>query len=173
MDLSTVLIMRGIVGITLGVLAVMWPAITLVVLVSIFAFYALLDGATNFVLGLNRSHGRSWAHVVQGLVGIGVAVLAFLWPNLTAIALVLFIAAWAIVTGILELIAAVRLRKMIRGEWLLALSGVMSLAFGVLVFAFPGAGAIGIAWILGIYAASAGIVLVTLGLRLRTQWAVA
>jgi uncharacterized membrane protein HdeD (DUF308 family) len=81
---------------------------------------------------------------------------------------VLFIGAWAILTGVLEIIAAIRLRKVISGEWLLALSGLLSVAFGVLVLAFPGAGAIGIAFILGVYAAAAGIVLIALGVRLRT-----
>jgi len=85
---------------------------------------------------------------------------------------VIFIGAWAIVTGIFELVAAIRLRKIIRGEWLLALSGIMSIIFGVLVFAFPGAGAVGIAWILGAYSAAAGLILIMLGVRLRTHVAV-
>jgi len=171
MDPSTALIVRGIVGIALGVLAIIWPGITLVVLIGIFALYAILDGATNLMLGFNRTHGRSWAHVIQGLIGIAAGVLTFIWPGVTALALVLFIGAWAIVTGVLELAAAVRLRKSIEGEWLLALSGVLSIVFGMLVFAFPGAGALGISWLLGVYAAAAGVVLVTLGLRIRTHLA--
>jgi uncharacterized membrane protein HdeD (DUF308 family) len=166
---STYLIVRGVVGVTLGVLAMLWPGVTLTALVGIFGLYAILDGATNLFLGLSRAHGRSWAQVVQGIVGIGAGVLTFIWPIITALALVLFIGSWAIVTGVLELVAAVRLRKAIHGEWLLALSGVMSIIFGLIVLMFPAAGAVGIAWILGIYAAAAGAVLITLGLRLRTQ----
>jgi len=169
MDASTFLIIRGFVGVTLGFLAMLWPGITIAVLVVIFGMYAILDGITNVVIGFSRSHGRSWAQVVQGLIGIAAGVLTFIWPGVTALALVLFIGAWAIVTGIFELIAAVRLRKTIKGEWLLALSGIMSVIFGGLVLAFPGAGAVGIAWVLGIYAAAGGLVLVTLGLRLRTR----
>ena len=173
MESSTFLMLRGAISITLGVLAMAWPGITIAVLIGIFALYAILDGTTNIVLGLGRSHGRSWAHVLQGAVGVAAGVLAIIWPDVTALALVLFIGAWAVLTGGLELVAAVRLRKVIKGEWLLVLSGVLSLVFGVLVLAFPGAGAISIAWLLGIYAVAAGLVLVTLGLRLRTSVQVA
>lgn len=148
-----------------------WPGVTIAVLVAIFGVYAILDGITNLILGLNstRREGRSWPHALQGLVGIGAGVLTFVWPGITALVLVLFIGAWAVMTGVFEIAAAVRLRRYIAGEWLLALSGVMSVVFGVLVFAFPRAGAIGIAWVLGIYAAAAGIVLIALGLRLRSM----
>jgi uncharacterized membrane protein HdeD (DUF308 family) len=169
MDVSTFLIIRGLVGIALGALAILWPGITLAILVGIFGLYAVLDGIANLLLGFSRARGRSWVQIVQGLVGIGAGVLTFIWPTVTALALVLFIGAWAIVTGVLEMVAAVRLRKAIKGEWLLALSGLMSMIFGILVFAFPGAGAVGIAWLLGIYAAGAGLVLVMLALRIRTQ----
>jgi uncharacterized membrane protein HdeD (DUF308 family) len=169
MDGSTFLIIRGLVGVFIGIIAVVWPGITLAVLVGIFGMYALLDGVINLVLGFSsRTRGRSWAHALQGVAGIVAGVLAFLWPAVTALVLVLFIGAWAIVTGVLEIIAAIRLRREIKGEWLLALSGIMSALFGVLVFAFPGAGAVGIAWLLGIYAAAAGIVLVALGVRMRS-----
>lgn len=171
MNGSSLLIVRGIVGVFIGLLAVVWPGITLAVLVGIFAMYAMLDGVTNLVLGLTRTptHGRSWAQAVQGVVGIAAGVLTFIWPVVTAFALVLFIGAWAVVTGIFEIAAAIRLRRIITGEWLLALSGVMSVLFGVLVLLFPGAGAVGIAWVLGVYAAAAGFVLITLGVRLRSH----
>jgi uncharacterized membrane protein HdeD (DUF308 family) len=170
MNGSSLLIVRGIVGLLIGLLAVAWPGITLAVLVGIFAVYAMLDGVTNLVLGLTRTptHGRSSAQAVQGVVGIAAGVLTFMWPIVTAFALVLFIGAWAVVTGIFEIAAAIRLRRTITGEWLLALSGVMSVLFGVLVLVFPGAGAVGIAWVLGVYAAAAGLVLITLGIRLRS-----
>jgi uncharacterized membrane protein HdeD (DUF308 family)/HSP20 family molecular chaperone IbpA len=172
MDLSTFLIIRGLVGIALGVLAMFWPGITLVILVGIFGLYASLDGLANLLLGFRSSRGRSWPQIVQGLVGIAAGVLTFIWPTVTALLLVLFIGAWAIVAGVLEVTAAVRLRKVIKGEWLLALSGLMSMLLGALVFAFPAGGAVGIAWRLGIYAAAAGVVLVTLALRIRTHQAI-
>jgi uncharacterized membrane protein HdeD (DUF308 family) len=170
MDGSSLLIVRGIIGLIIGLVAIVWPGITIAMLVAIFAAYAILDGITNLVLGFTRTatRGRSWAQVVQGLIGLIAGVLAFVWPFVTAFALVIFIGAWAVATGALEIVAAVRLRRYIKGEWLLASSGALSLLFGLMVVAFPGAGAIGIAWILGVYAAAAGIVLITLGVRLRS-----
>ena len=170
MDPSSLLLIRGILGIVIGFVAFAWPGVTIAVLVGIFAVYAIIDGVTNLVLGLSRTpaHGRSWAQALQGIVGIAAGVMTFLWPVVTAFVLVIFIGAWAIVTGLFEIVAAIRLRKVIKGEWLLALSGVLSVAFGILVFAFPGAGAVGISWILGIYTAAAGMVLVALAVRMRS-----
>ena len=165
------LIIRGIVGIIFGLVAFAWPAITIAALIVIFGLYAVIDGITNVFLGVSRRAGlgRSWAAAIQGVIGIVAGVLTFIWPTVTALALVIFIGAWAIVTGLFEITAAIKLRKEIEGEWLLALSGLLSVVFGVLVFAFPGAGAVGIAWVLGAYAMAAGIVLVALGVKLRTR----
>jgi uncharacterized membrane protein HdeD (DUF308 family) len=165
------LIVRGIVGIVFGLVAFAWPGITIAALVVIFGLYAVIDGVTNLILGLTRrpGHERSWATAIQGIVGIVAGVLAFIWPGVTALALVIVIGAWAIVTGLFEIAAAIKLRKEITGEWMLALSGLLSVAFGVLVFAFPGAGAVGIAWVLGAYAMAGGIILIALGIRLRSK----
>lgn len=175
MDAPSFLIIRGILGLVIGIVAFAWPAITIAALVAMFGVFALIDGVINLFLGLthNAAHERSWATAVQGLVGIAAGVLAFLWPGLTAFALVIFIGSWAIVTGVFEIIAAIRLREIITGEWLLVLSGVMSVVFGVLVCLFPGPGAVGIAWILGTYAAASGLVLIALGVRLRSRVAMA
>ena len=168
MDGSSVLIVRGIVGVVFGIIALLWPGITIAALVVIFGAYAIFDGITNLVLGFSRTgaHGR-WAHVLQGVFGIAAGVLTFMWPAITALVLVLLIGAWAIVTGIFEIAAAIRLRRVITGEWMLVLSGIVSILFGVLVFAFPLAGAVGISWVLGVYAMTAGIILISLGVRLR------
>ena len=165
------LIVRGIVGVVFGLVAFAWPGITIAALVVIFGAYAVIDGVTNLFLGLSRrpGRGRSWSTTLQGIAGVVAGVLAFIWPGVTALVLVIFIGAWAIVTGLFEIAAAIKLRQEISGEWLLALSGLMSLAFGVLVFAFPGAGAVGIAWILGAYAMAGGAVLIALGVRLRSK----
>ena len=164
-------LIRGIASIVIGILAIAWPGITIAVLVGIFGAYAIIDGITNLFIGFSRARAedRSWAHVVQGLVGIGAGVLAFLWPGITALALVFFIAAWAVVTGVFEIVAAIRLRKIIKDEWLLSLRGTLSVAFGLFVFAFPGAGAVGIALVLGTYAVAAGLILVMLAIRLRSR----
>jgi uncharacterized membrane protein HdeD (DUF308 family) len=165
------LIVRGIVGVVFGVVTFAWPGITIAALVVIFGAYAVIDGVTNLFLGLSRrpGQGRSWATALQGIVGIAAGVLAFIWPGVTALVLVIFIGAWAIVTGLFEIAAAIKLRKEITGEWLLVLSGLMSVAFGVLVFAFPGPGAVGIAWVLGAYAMAGGAILIALGVRLRSR----
>lgn len=170
MDPSALLLIRGILGILVGVVAFAWPGITIAVLVGIFGVYAVIDGITNLVLGLSRTptHKRSWAQTLQGIVGVAAGVMTFLWPAVTAFVLVILIGAWALITGVFEIAAAIRLRKEITGEWLLALSGVLSIIFGILVFAFPGAGAVGISWVLGAYALAAGMVLVALGIRLRS-----
>ena len=169
--MDSFMLIRGIASIVIGILAIAWPGMTIAVLVGIFGVYAIVDGITNLFIGFSRARAddRSWAHVAQGLVGIGAGVLAFVWPGVTALALVFFIAAWAVVTGVFEIVAAIRLRKVIKGEWLLALSGALSVAFGLFVFAFPGAGAVGIAFVLGTYAVAAGLILVMLGLRIRSR----
>jgi uncharacterized membrane protein HdeD (DUF308 family) len=170
MEGSSWLIVRGVASFVVGVLAFLWPGITLVVLVGMFAAYALVDGFANLFMGLSHTpgQGRSWALVAQGVLGIAAGVLTLVWPGGTAIALIFFIGAWAIVTGVFEVAAAIQLRRVIQGEWLLALSGLLSILFGFVMFAFPGAGALAIAWMLGAYTAAAGVVLIALGLRLRS-----
>ena len=129
--MDSFMLIRGIASIVIGILAIAWPGMTIAVLVGIFGVYAIIDGITNLFIGFSRARaGESWAHLVQGLVGIGAGVLALLWPGVTALALVFFIAAWAVMTGVFEIVAAIRLRKVIKGEWLLALSGALSVAFG-------------------------------------------
>jgi uncharacterized membrane protein HdeD (DUF308 family) len=170
MEGATFLIIRGIVSVLFGILAFAWPGMTLAILVIVFGAYAFLDGVVNLVLGLTNtpgSPGRSWTEVLLGLVGIAAGVLTFWRPGLTIVALVSFIAAWAILRGVLDLVAAVRLRRVITGEWLLALSGILSILFGLALIAFPLAGALSIAWLLGVYAFALGVVLIMLGIRLR------
>src|SRR5258706_13575712 len=111
MDGSSVLIVRGIVSVVFGIIAFAWPGVTIAALVVIFGAYAIVDGVANLVLGLTRTptHGRSVAMALQGLVGIAAGVLTFMWPGITALALVFFIGAWAIVTGVFEIVAALLL----------------------------------------------------------------
>lgn len=170
MEGYSVLVIRGIVAVVLGLIAFFWPGITIAALVVLFGFYAIVDGITNLGIGFSREgrEGR-WAHFLQGGAGIAAGVLAFTWPNVTGLALVWLIAAWAIVTGVLAIAAAFRLRRVISGEWLLGLSGVLSILFGLYVFARPLVGAVGIAWALGAYAMAVGITLISLGVRLRTK----
>jgi uncharacterized membrane protein HdeD (DUF308 family) len=167
MEVSRFLIIRGVVALVAGVIAFGWPGVTIAVLVGIFAAYAVIDGITNLFLPFSGP-GRAWVHVLQGIVGIAAGVLTFFWPGITALVLILFIAARAIVVGVLEIVAAIRLRRVIHGEWLLGFSGLVSILFGLLVVAFPVAGAVGISWMLGTYAIFIGLLLTGLGIRLRT-----
>ena len=163
------LIIRGLAGIAMGILTLAWPGIALVVLVFLFAGYALVDGVTSIIAAVHAAEARErWVSIVlEGLVGIAAAIVTAVWPAITALALVYVIAAWAVLTGALEVAAAVRLRRHISGEWLLILSGVASLLFGFLLAIAPLAGALVIALWVGAYALVFGVLLVALGFRLR------
>jgi len=163
------MVLRGVFAVLFGLLAFFWPGITLLTLVLLWGAYALLDGIFALVAAVKKTDPRTptWALVLEGIAGIVAAVLAVVWPDITALVLVYLIAAWAIVTGVLEIVAAIRLRREIPGEWLLGLSGVLSLLFGLYVAVFPGAGALAIVWIIGAYAIFFGILLIALGFRLR------
>jgi len=163
------LVIRGLVAISVGVIAFVWPGITLAALVLLFGAYSLIDGVVSLAGAVKaaRSHERWLVLVLEGIVGIAIAAITVLWPGITAFALIWIIAFWALVTGMFEIAAAIRLRKHIAGEWLLALSGVLSIVFGLLMVAFPLTGALAIAYLVGAYAFVFGILLVALGFRLR------
>ncbi len=163
------LVIRGIVAMLFGLVTFAWPGITLGALVLLFGAYALIDGVMSIVGAwrASRAHERWGALVLEGVVGIVASAVTVLWPAITALALVLVIASWAIVTGALEIAAAIRLRKHITGEWLLALSGIASILFGVFAVVLPLAGALVIALAVGVYAIIFGVLLIALGFRLR------
>lgn len=163
------LVIRGVVAIVLGLIAFVWPGITIGALVLLFGAYAIIDGATSIVgaVRASQAHERWGALLIEGLVGIAAGIVTFAWPAITAIVLIYVIASWAIVTGIFELIAAVRLRKHITGEWLLALGGIASVVFGILIMMAPIAGAVVIAFWIGAYELIFGVLLLALGFRLR------
>jgi uncharacterized membrane protein HdeD (DUF308 family) len=164
-----VVALRGVLGILFGLMAFLWPGITLAVLVIFFGAYALVDGVFLVVAALHAAgeHERWWVLLLQGLAGIAAGLVTFFWPGITAVALLIVIAAWAIVTGILEIAAAIRLRKEIEGEWLLGLSGFCSLVLGLLLIAWPAAGALAFVWLIGGYAIVTGILLIVVAFRLR------
>jgi uncharacterized membrane protein HdeD (DUF308 family) len=158
------LAIRGVAGILLGIAAIVWPGITLLVLIALFAVYLLIDGAFAVVAG---ARARSWLLAVEGLVGVVAAVLVVLWPQITALILVYLVAAWAIVTGALELGAAYLLRRIVKGEWLLVVGGLVSIVFGILLAINPAAGLVTIVWLFGAYMLIFGVVTLALALRLR------
>lgn len=164
-----VLAVRGVAAILFGLVAWLWPGLTLTVLVLLFGAYALVDGIFSLVAGV-RAYGdepRWWALILEGVAGVVIGVLTFFWPGITALALLYFIAAWAIVTGLLEIAAAIRLRQVITGEWLLGLSGLASIIFGLVLVSLPIPGLIALAWIIGAYAIIFGALLLVLAFRLR------
>jgi uncharacterized membrane protein HdeD (DUF308 family) len=164
------LVIRGLAGIILGILALTWPGITLAALVFLFAAYALVDGVASLIGAVRamERHERWGVLVLEGIVGIAAAVVTVAWPGITALALVYVIAAWAIITGVLEIAAAIRLRHYISHEWLLVLGGIASLVFGFLLMMAPLAGALVLAIWVGVYCLVFGVMLVALGLRLRS-----
>jgi uncharacterized membrane protein HdeD (DUF308 family) len=165
-------VVRGIIAIIFGLVCVFAPSIALLTLVFLFAFYAYFDGILNIIAAFRRTERSQvpwWALLISGIVGLIVGTIALFMPDITAMALLYLIAAWAVVTGVMSIVSAIRLRKQITGEWLLALSGVLAIVFGVLVAIFPGAGALAVLLWIGAFATVYGALLMVLGFKLR-KW---
>jgi uncharacterized membrane protein HdeD (DUF308 family) len=164
-----VLALRGVAALLFGIMTFVWPGPTLAVLILLFGAYALVDGVFAVIAGISARHEqeRWWMMIVEGVAGIIIGLLTFLWPGVTALVLLYFIAAWSILTGVLELAAAIRLRKEIEGEWRLGLAGVLSILFGLLLVFMPGSGALAVIWLIGAYAVVFGIVLLVLAFQVR------
>ena len=164
------LALRGLFAIIFAILTFAVPGLTLAVLVILFGAYAFVDGIVAIVSAVRAAHGHGrWgAFLVEGIVGIAAGLVAFFMPALTLAVLIYLVGAWAIVTGVLEIAAAFRLRRYVRREWLLVLAGIVSVIFGILVFLAPIAGALVIALWLGAYALLFGILLLALAFRLRS-----
>jgi uncharacterized membrane protein HdeD (DUF308 family) len=159
--------LRGVAAVVFGILAFAWPGLTLTVLVLFWGAYALVDGVLALIAAFRTENDHRWGLLLEGVVGIAAGIVTFLYPGLTALVLLYIIAAWAIITGALELYAAYRLRRVIHNELWLALGGVASLLFGIVLLAAPGAGALAVVWLIGAYAIVFGILLIALAFRLR------
>jgi uncharacterized membrane protein HdeD (DUF308 family) len=164
-----VLLLRGLVSIAFAVLIWMQPAITLKAMIILFGAFALVDGVLGVWTAFSSRKDRNnwWVLMLWGLVGIGIGIITFVAPAVTALALLFYIAIWAIVTGVLEIIAAVKLRKEIQGEWLLGLAGLVSLVFGILLIMNPGAGVLAVLWLIAAYALILGVLMVILAFKVR------
>jgi uncharacterized membrane protein HdeD (DUF308 family) len=164
------LALRGLAAVSFGLLAFLWPHITLAALVLLFGAYALVDGAFAIVAGIRapREMKRWWLLLIEGILSIFAGVMAFTVPGITALILLGLIAGWALVTGVIQIAAAIQMRKYIRGEWLLVLSGIASVLFGILMLFNPGAGALAVVWLIGAYAVVSGVLLLSLGFKLRS-----
>ena len=165
------LALRGLAAIAFGLLAFIWPGITLLTLIFLFGAFALLNGVLAFIAASRAPKGfpRFGSLIVEGILSVAAGVIAFIVPGITALALLVLIASWAIVSGIFEIVAAIRLRKVIRHEWLLALAGFASIAFGVIMILRPTAGALALLWWIGAFMFAFGILLIALAFRMR-RW---
>jgi uncharacterized membrane protein HdeD (DUF308 family) len=167
-----VVLLRGIAGIIFGLLTFFAPGISLAALVLLFGAYAFADGILAIVSAIRtRSDNQHWwVLIIEGILGIAAGILTLIWPGITALALLFLIAAWALLTGGLEIAAAIRLRKVISHEWLLVLAGIASIAFGIILALFPGPGALAVVIWIGAYALVSGAMMIGLAFRLRS-WA--
>jgi uncharacterized membrane protein HdeD (DUF308 family) len=163
------LVLRGIAALLFGILAFVYPGMTAQVLVILFGVYALINGIFTLALAFRAPKGTPGIGtlVLLGLLGIAAGLVTFFYPGITAISLLAVIAAWAVVTGFFEIVVAIKLRQQLSNEWMLILSGVLSVVFGVLVVLMPNAGALSIIWLIGIYAILFGIMMLAVAFKLK------
>ncbi|MEU6740760.1 HdeD family acid-resistance protein [Streptosporangium sandarakinum] len=160
-----VYLVRGACAILFGLLAILWPGITVFALVIVFGVYAIVNGVFA-LLGSRERGSRTWM-IAYGVLSVLAGVAALVWPGITALALLFLIAAWAVVVGVAEIMAGIRLRKATTGEWAFILSGVLAVLFGVLLFVWPAAGALAVVWLIGTMAIVYGVALTALAFRVR------
>lgn len=162
------LLLRGIAAVAFGVLTFVWPQISLLTLIMVYGVYALIDGVLALIAAI-RGGGfvPRWWLALGGVVSILAAVVAFAWPGLTALVLVYLIGFWSILRGVLEIIGAVRLRNEIANEWTLGVAGALSVIFGLILVFMPGAGALGLLWLIAAWAVLFGLLLIWVAFKVR------
>jgi uncharacterized membrane protein HdeD (DUF308 family) len=165
--------LRGVIAMLFGIAALIWPRIALAALVLLFGAFALMDGLIAAAVAILSRHDFEgwWMWLLEGSVGLAIGMATFIWPGLTARVLLYLVAAWAIVTGVLEIMAAIGLREIIERVWLLGLDGILSVILGVLLLIRPVAGALAVTWLIGLYAILVGVLLIALALELRSMTA--
>jgi len=164
------LALRGLLAIAFGLVALFLPGIALLAFIIVFAVYAIFDGALAISAAIRgRATLPRWGWVLfEGIVSVAAGILAFFYPGITALVLLYIVAAWAILTGVLQIIAAITLREQISYEWLLGLAGVLSIVFGIVLFLFPGAGLLSLLWMVGIYSIIFGALYIIRAFQLRS-----
>jgi uncharacterized membrane protein HdeD (DUF308 family) len=164
-----VFLVRGVVAVLFGIIALVRPEVTLTTLLLMFGAFALVDGLFAIVVGVaSAATSDRWgALLLEGIVGALAGLAALFWPGMTALVLLYIVAGWSLVTGILAVAAAIRLRREIVNEWMLAISGVLSIILGVVLFAQPEVGILASMWMIGVYAIIFGVALIVLAFRLR------
>lgn len=158
------LLVRGLLAVVFGIMAIAWPGLTILTLVLLYGIYALVDGLTAMWVG---GSSRAWGLLLFGLLGVVVGLYTFLYPGITALALVYLIATWAFIRGIFEIMTAIQLRKEISNEWVLILSGIISIIFGAVLVANPRAGALSLAVVIGVFALFYGLMMIILAFRIH------
>jgi uncharacterized membrane protein HdeD (DUF308 family) len=163
--------LRGLIAVIFGILAIIWPGLTVLTLIIFFGAFAIVDGVFAIGTAIWRAEQRMewWPLLAEGILGIIIGIIAFVWPSLTALGLLYVIGAWAIITGAVEIVAALRLRAMIPNEWFLIVSGALSVLWGLILFIFPGTGAIALVWLIGIFAIIYGVALIAFAMRVRSH----
>ena len=166
------LTIRGLALILFGIMALIWPNLTVSVLAILFGVYALVDGVVSVVGAiLNRKTSPNWTLLlIVGLISIIAGIFAISNPGVTSLALLYIIAVWALLIGLVSILTAVRLRREIEGEWVMIAAGVLSIVFGIALIVAPDAGAAALAWLIGAYAIILGILDMLLAARAR-RWA--
>ena len=171
-----VFVLRGLIAVVFGLAALLWPALTLGIMVLLFGLFALLEGLLTVVTSFGKGDEKGgWTLLFEGLVGLLVCVIvllgtslgSILWPRVAAVMLVFYIAGWAILAGLFKIITAFRIRKEIKGEWMVVLSGLISILFGLILVLRPATGVLAVAWLIGIFAILLGIFQFLLGLKFR------
>jgi uncharacterized membrane protein HdeD (DUF308 family) len=164
------LFLRGIAAVLFGLAALIWPGLTLAVLIILYGVYAIVDGIFAIVVGLRAgSDTRRWLLLAEGALGILAGLIVVFWPGVSAVVLLYIIAFWAIFGGLLRIVSAVLLRREIDNEWTMALGGALWVILGIALLVVPGAGLLSLAWLIGIFALGAGITLIALAFRVRGQ----
>jgi uncharacterized membrane protein HdeD (DUF308 family) len=162
--------LRGVLAIIFGVIALVWPGITLLALVIVFGAYALVDGVFALVGAVRRldisGTDRAWL-AIHGIAGIIIGATVAFWPGITALILLVLIAIWLLLSGALQIAASFSLRRQLRNEWVLVITGILSIIAGIILVARPAVGALAVVWVIGIWAIIVGILQLVLGFRLR------
>lgn len=160
--------LRGVLAVIFGIIALVWPSITIITLIYVFAAYALIDGILTIIWSFRfrETRERWWLGLIEGIVDIIAGVIAFIFPTLAAVTLLFVIAAWAVITGIFEIVTAIRMRRVIDNEWSMGLAGLASIILGIVIFLSPASGMLGLVWVIGLWAIVFGILLIVLAFRL-------
>lgn len=162
------ILLRGICAVIFGVLTFAWPGVTLVTLVLFYGAFAFVDGVLALVAAvMGGQPAPRWWLAIVGVLGLAAGLITLVMPGITALILLYCIAFWAIAIGVMQIFGAIRLRKEIDNEWMLIASGIISVLFGLILIVNPGAGAMGVLFVIGVYAVIHGIILITLAMRLR------